>query len=295
MKAKMKSISLIGLIYIIGALLSSLLFLKLNMPIIYALLITDVFYTVYIYIGSLILRNASLYDPYWSVVPPLMLILVAIYLGQPLSMGVMFMLFGISFWAVRLTYNWAKHWTDFNHMDWRYQNFKDQHPRWYWLINLFGIHLVPTAVVFLQLILGVYIIMANPVLNLWIVVATLLMIFAAIVQYIADLQMDQFKDKHKGTKACIDEGLWRYSRHPNYLGEITVWWALYIIYASIDGFNLWIISPIMMTALFWFISIPMMEKKILKTRPEYEDYQKHVSKLFFFFRRDKEEMIEEMD
>ena len=119
------------------------------------------------------------------------------------------------------------------------------------------------------------------------------MIVAASIQFIADLQMDQVKAVNQGKKACIDEGLWRYSRHPNYLGEITVWWSLYLIYLSVFGFDIWIISPIIMTALFWFISIPLMEKKILKTRPEYAKYQAKVSKLMFFFRKEKEEIMEE--
>jgi steroid 5-alpha reductase family enzyme len=46
------------------------------------------------------------------------------------------------------------------------------------------------------------------------------------------------------------------------------------------------ISPILMNALFLFISIPMMEKKILRTRPEYKGYQDRVSKLVPFFRKE---------
>ncbi len=292
MSKKSQSILLIAIIYLVGAILSSYVFLILPMQLIPALLVADVFYTLFIYGCSIILKNASLYDPYWSVIPPLMLILVAIYVDRAVSMGVVFMIFGISFWSIRLTYNWAKHWTDFSHLDWRYENFKSQHPKIYWLINLFGIQLVPTLIVFLQLVLGVYVIVANPTLNILTIIGTLLMVVAAVIQFIADAQMDTFKEANKGKKRCIDEGLWRYSRHPNYFGEIAVWWSLYLIYLSVYGLDLWVISPIIMTALFWFISIPMMENKILQTRPEYADYQATVSKLVFFRRNDHHKQME---
>lgn len=293
MSKKTSSLWIVCAIYSVGAVLASLLFLALPMNLIPALLIADVGYTLYIYLWSLVLKNASLYDPYWSVIPPIMLILVAVYLGKPVSFGVLFMMFGIIFWAVRLTYNWIKHWTDFTYLDWRYKNFKDANPKLYWLTNLFGIQLTPTLIVFAQLILGVYIIQANPQLNVLTFIGTILMIVAAVIQFIADAQMDAFKEVNKGTKRCIDEGLWRYSRHPNYFGEITVWWGLYLIYFSIEGFNPWIISPMLMTALFWFISIPLMENKILKTRPDYENYQTNVSKLFILPRHKQEKQVSE--
>ena len=67
------------------------------------------------------------------------------------------------------------------------------------------------------------------------------------------------------------------------------------MYFSVYGFNLWILSPMLMTALFWFISIPLMENKILKTRPEYAEYQKYVSKLLFLPRKQRERRMEEID
>ena len=105
MMNKTRSILLIFFIYAIGAVGASFLFLNLPFDIIVSLLIADIGYTLFIYLLSLVLKNASLYDPYGSVVPPLMLILVAIYIAQPLFMGVLCFLFGIGFWSIRLTFN----------------------------------------------------------------------------------------------------------------------------------------------------------------------------------------------
>ncbi len=295
MTKKTQSLLIVFTLYALGAVLAAFTFFMLPFSTVISLLIADVVYTLFIYVFSLILKNASLYDPYWSVIPPVLLIFVAVQVGQPVSMGVIFMLFGLSFWSIRLTYNWIKHWTDFTYLDWRYKNFQEANPKLYWLSNLFAIQLTPTLIVFAQIALGVYVIEANPALNLLTVIGTLMMIVAAVIQFIADAQMDAFKEANQGTKACIDDGLWRYSRHPNYLGEVTVWWGLYLIYYSVEGFNPWMISPLIMTALFLFISIPMMEKKILKTRPEYKAYQDQVSMFFFWPRKQVEEQMEETD
>ena len=59
-------------------------------------------------------------------------------------------------------------------------------------------------------------------------------------------------------------GLWKYSRHPNYLGEVMVWWGTYFFYFQQFGFNWIIAAPILMTLMFVFISVPMMEKENFK-------------------------------
>jgi steroid 5-alpha reductase family enzyme len=120
----------------------------------------------------------------------------------------------------------------------------------------------------------------------------LLVILATTIQYISDEQMRRFRKAHVGEKKCIYEGLWRISRHPNYFGEVTVWWGLYIMLLGLTyQFDLYILAPLSMTLLFVFISIPMMEKKILKTRPEYKLYQEQVSMLIPYVRKQKEASV----
>lgn len=124
-------------------------------------------------------------------------------------------------------------------------------------------------------------------------IGAIIILVSAIIQYVADEQMKRFKERTKGEKKCIEEGLWKYSRHPNYFGEVMVWWGIYIIYFSmVETLDIMIISPIMMTSLFLFISIPWMERKIIKTRPEYKAYQQRVSMLIPFFRKEKDEESE---
>lgn len=79
-------------------------------------------------------------------------------------------------------------------------------------------------------------------------------------------------------------GLWRFSRHPNYLGEITFWWGLFIFGLAADSGYWWTVSgPLVITALFLFVSIPIMEKRHLERRPGYEEHKKKVSVLIPWF------------
>ena len=282
------SLLMILMIYFIAITAGIVSFIMLkDIPDIYRFLYADLIATFVIYVFSTVIKNASLYDPYWSVIPPVLLIFAALYYNA-FGLTVLLMIAAITLWAIRLTYNWARLWHGFDEMDWRYQAMKERAPKVYFLTNLFGIQLFPTSIVFAQLALGIMVIEQNPKANFMTFIGALMIVLAALIQLIADTQMQNFKTRTQGEKRCMEEGLWKFSRHPNYFGEIMVWWGFYVIYLSVYAFDLMIISPIMMTALFLFVSIPWMEKKILKTRPEYKSYQKRVSMLIPFFRKEEE-------
>ena len=294
MNKKTKDLIVVGLLYVIAFIIAYFVYVFINLEsMILELLIADLAAMVFIYIMSLILNNASLYDPYWSVIPPIFLIFVFIESGKTLTLPHFMMMFAISFWAIRLTLNWIKGWHGFTEVDWRYLMIRDKAPKLYFLTNFLAIQLFPTLIVFAQLIVGIKILTLNPSLNLLFTVGFLMVILATTIQYISDEQMRKFRKAHIGEKRCIDEGLWRLSRHPNYFGEVTVWWGLYIMMVSLSNQIdfLYLLAPLSMTLLFVFISIPMMEKKILKTRPEYKLYQEQVSTLIPFVRKQKEASI----
>ena len=250
------------------------------------LFMADVIATIFIWLVGLWLKNASLYDPYWSVIPPIIVFLYALDKNYTWTTVSTLAMIGISFWSIRLTLNWAKGWVGFQEQDWRYTMIKEKAPKFYLISNLFGIHLMPTAIVFIQLLTIEKLFSFQAKSNMLLFAGFFIMILSAYIQYVSDEQMRKFKEKTKDKKQCIDEGLWKFSRHPNYFGEIMVWWGLFLIYFSTTlTIDLYLLSPILMTLLFVFISIPMMEKKILKTRPEYKTYQEEVSMLIPFFRK----------
>lgn len=242
------------------------------------LLVFDLVMTLVVYIASLIVKNASIYDPFWSVIPPV-LILYAMISLKAFGLVNLLMLFSISLWAIRLTYNWALNWHSFKYQDWRYDLIKSKTKKLYPLASLFAIQLLPTMVVFAQIYVSVKIIEANASLSLLAIIPSIIIIAATILQGVSDVQMKKFRESNT-KKRVIDTGVWRYSRHPNYFAEILVWWGIYGFYIAIFGkIDLVILAPIIMTLLFLVVSIPLMENKILKTRPEYRQYQEKTSML----------------
>lgn len=81
----------------------------------------------------------------------------------------------------------------------------------------------------------------------------------------------------------MKEGLWRYTRHPNYFGEATMWWGIFLMALSIPGGIVTIISPITITVLLLFVSgVPLLEKS-MKDNPGFQEYMKETNKFFPWF------------
>jgi len=87
-----------------------------------------------------------------------------------------------------------------------------------------------------------------------------------------DYQLMRFKTDPSNRGKILDQGLWRYTRHPNYFGNACIWWGFGII--AVAGGAWWApISPLLMTFLLLKVSgVSLLEKDIGDRRPEYADY-----------------------
>lgn len=95
-----------------------------------------------------------------------------------------------------------------------------------------------------------------------------------------DKQLKAFISNPANKGKLMDQGLWRYSRHPNYFGEVTQWWGIYIMALSISGAFFTIIGPLTISFLILFVSgVPLLEKKYAG-RPDWEEYKKKTSVFF---------------
>ncbi len=240
-----------------------------------SLLIADVAATATTFIFSLLFKNASVYDPYWSVQPPVILVAFAME-KQLTTLGVL-LLIVVFFWAIRLTANWAYTFANLNHQDWRYTMLHEKTGAFYPIINFVGIHMVPTFVVYGCALPAVYAIRENLTANIPAIFCLCISLGAAIMQGVADLQMHQFRKNRNGT--FIRQGLWKYSRHPNYLGEILMWWGvgLSVVFAAP---NAWYLASgaVANTVLFLAVSIPMADKR--QSRKEgFAEYKKQTRML----------------
>lgn len=290
------SFLIIAVTYILAGLLGYFLYPIIKIDhLMVRFLVLDLICTVFVYLIGMIFNNASVYDPYWSVAPMVILPLFMVELkAYHLVVYVIIILYFI--WGIRLTANWAYGFKNLNHQDWRYQNLQDKHPKTWFLINLFGIHMVPTIIVFLGMLPTMYLmdLVVNNSEEIEVsaasIFAVIIILVAIILETVADIQMHKFR-KDPNNKGKINEsGLWKIARHPNYGGEILFWIGAFLYTSSMDDAgNSFILafSPLIVFLLFAFISVPMMEKRQKKNKPGYEDYMKRTNIFFPIFPKEE--------
>ena len=101
-----------------------------------------------------------------------------------------------------------------------------------------------------------------------------------LFEAVGDWQLLQFKKDRANKGKVITTGLWRYSRHPNYFGEVMLWWGIYLIALAVPGGWMTIIGPVTITGLILGVSgIPMLEKKY-EGNAEFDEYKRRTSAFF---------------
>jgi steroid 5-alpha reductase family enzyme len=238
----------------------------------------DLAATGLIYLVSLPLGNASVYDPYWSVAPITILPLATMDFGV-WNAGTVVLLFCVGFWGVRLTANWVYTFRGYGYQDWRYTMLREKSGVLYPLVSLFGIMLFPTLVVYLCLLPALRYIQTGGV-NLVTILGFSLCIAAATLQLVADIQLHRFQKRASNRGQIIRTGVWRHARHPNYLGEILLWWGVYSVMLSVQP-QFWPLGAgaLVNTLMFLFISIPMAEKRLAGYKEGYGRYVAQTNRL----------------
>ena len=269
------SFVIIAIIYALASALGIFVYTYFSETVWLGLLIVDVLATVFVFAFSLIFKNASVYDPYWSVQP--IVILASFLFGKELTAARLLITLVVLIWGVRLTANWAYTFKSLEHQDWRYTMLFEKCGKFYPIINFVGIHLVPTLVVYAVTLPAVYVILSDAELNILGGVFLAISTLAFTLQGIADIEMHKFRKSAVGS--FIRVGLWKYSRHPNYLGEILMWWGISLASVAILGFKWYLVlGAVLNTLLFLFVSIPMADGRQSR-KPGFEEYKKQTRML----------------
>ena len=284
MKKKIGGLLILLVTYIIATVIGVISFnlLKGQVDVIWNILIADVIATVFVWIVGIIFKTASIYDPYWSVQTPIIYVLLMIEYKTFNFGNVLFLAF-ILFWAIRLTYNFIHGFNDISYIDWRYAHYRDTTGKWYQIVSLFGIHLVPTIIVYAASLPAFMYVINGAEFDLFNIIGLVTMLLGTLLELVSDLNMIRFKKIRKSKEEIINVGLWKHSRHPNYLGEIIFWYgvALVFILSNLSSWYL-IIGAILNTLLFLFISIPLAENHLKTYKEGFNDYKKRTRMLLPF-------------
>lgn len=271
----------IGITYILAIIIGMIAFnLLTDFNVYIRLLFADVIATVFVWLVGILFKNASVYDPYWSV-QPLVILWGLTFLYGSFDFSVGLLLLAVTFWGVRLTINWGRTFKNLNIQDWRYDNFKRRYPHLFPVISLLGIHLFPTVIVYLVILPGIAMIVSSGQgsVNLVTLLGFAISLLATGIQSMSDHQMHQFRREREDGNELIRKGLWKNARHPNYLGEILMWWGVYIMMVSLLPRD-WMlgVGALANTLMFLIVSIPMADRRN-KEKPGFDQYMKETRSL----------------
>lgn len=234
------------------------------------------------WVVSLPLRNASIVDPIWSLgfVVVGWVSFVAMHQHvDALRAGVL--LAFVSIWGLRLSLHLFIR--NVGHgEDYRYKAMRKKHGAKFWLVSLGTVYLfqgVLMWIVSLPLQFGIGIATKTSWWLVPFVLGAIVWLIGFGFESIGDAQLKAFKADPNSVGQVMDRGLWRYTRHPNYFGDASVWWGIFLVSFGAGGWA-WIgvIGPIVMTTLLRRVSgVTLLEKSLVKRRPGYEDYVRRTS------------------
>jgi steroid 5-alpha reductase family enzyme len=276
-KNKFISVLILIVVYIGAAAAGYLTYylLKEELSFILSVFIADLAATVFVYIFSMIFNNASVYDPYWSVAP--MVIVFILFINAEISLANVLLTAAVLVWGARLTLNWLYTFKGLHREDFRYIKLKNEHKKLWFLINLFGVHIMPTLLVFGGMLPIFKIFELANEINVFFIIGLIIACAGIATETAADVSLHIFKRNIDNKDKLYNKGIWAISRHPNYLGEITFWWGIYI--ALLPRLFYLGAGALMITLLFAFISIPIMENK-MKRREGYTEYMAQAYAIF---------------
>ncbi|WP_296560380.1 DUF1295 domain-containing protein [uncultured Acetobacterium sp.] len=239
------------------------------------MLLIFVYFFIFFIVGTLI-KNNSIVDMGWGI--GFVMVAWFVFLrseSQPLPQILMTLF--VSIWGLRLFYHILKRNLgkpeDFRYATWRKE---------------WGKFVIPRAFLQVYMLQGVFMFLVSLAVILFpsqvsqvslpvMIVGACIWILGFFFEAVGDYQLKVFIANPDNRGKIMQTGLWRFTRHPNYFGEATMWWGIFLIALSGGTSPIAIISPITITCLLLFVSgIPLLEKS-MKTKPGFEEYASKTS------------------
>jgi len=230
------------------------------------------------WVVSLIRRDVSIVDSLWSL---MFLLALLVYLAAGAATGPRAWLMAamVAVWALRLSvYITAR-----NHgqpEDHRYQAIRRNNEPHFWFKSLFIVFLLQGFLAWVICLPALAAVSGQTTPGPLDFMGLALWLVGMFFEVVGDWQLARFRRSGREPGAVLDTGLWRYTRHPNYFGEATLWWGVYLMALSAGAW--WtVFAPVLMTFLLLRVSgVALLEKDIAKRRPAYRDYIRRTNAFF---------------
>lgn len=229
-----------------------------------------------VWLASVPLRDVSIVDIFWGFLVLAPAVVVAALLPQAGPRATLVLCLAGA-WALRLALHIAwRHRGQPEDRRYREMRARRTHFEWKSLYVVFALQAVLAWLVAWPLMAAV----ASPVAwNVWDFAGVALFVFGFAFEAVADAQLARFRTNPAKQGRVMDEGLWRYSRHPNYFGECCLWWGLGLL--SVAAGAWWgLLSPLLMTVLLLKVSGVTLLEQTLRERPAYAEYVRRTPAFF---------------
>jgi len=185
----------------------------------------------------------------------------------------------VSIWGFRLAFHISKRLASRSE-DKRYYNWRRQWGKFFLVRSYFQVYILQGIFLFLIALPFVFINFNLTVFGWGTFAGFFVWTVGFLIETIADWQLSMFIKQTTNRDRIMDKGLWRFSRHPNYFGEVLLWWGIFLIALGYPFGYLTIIGPLTISFLILFVSgIPLLEKKY-EGQKNYEEYKKRTSPFF---------------
>lgn len=249
----------------------------------YCLIASAIFLTIVFFIARRHDRY-DLIDSAWGLA--FIAIAAVSYLAQPsyslISVQSLVSLLVI-IWGMRLSLHIYRRWNRASREDKRYMVFRQKYAKSFGGVALsmyLKIYLVQAVLAFVISLPVIIILNASEMVGFgwYVFVGLLIWLIGFYFEAVGDAQLSAFTRNHRNKGKLMTQGIWRYTRHPNYFGEAVQWWGIATIALSVPFGWLGVISPLTLTILLLFISgIPLTEK-YFESRSGWQEYKRKTSK-----------------
>lgn len=240
---------------------------------IFALTVIGIYMTAW-FVVSHIIKRGDVADIAWGM--GFIVLSWALYIKRPsvqLSLAVIL----VTIWGIRLTVHIFTR-NRKKSEDFRYRNWRESWGKWYPLRSFFQIFMLQGLLL---------VVVAAPLIALGSdgkddvgfinMLGLVLWATGLFIEAVGDFELSQFTKKPQNKGKIMQSGLWQYSRHPNYFGEVLLWWGVWLVAFGTSYSYIAIIGPLAIALLILKVSgVPMLEKKY-KGNKQYEQYKKRTS------------------
>ncbi|WKZ81854.1 MAG: DUF1295 domain-containing protein [Acidimicrobiia bacterium] len=232
-----------------------------------------------LWVISLLVRDASIVDPFWG--PGFVLIAWTAFVTaeDPGGRGLLLAIL-VTVWGLRLGLHLAIRNLGKGE-DYRYQEFRRRWGRRFPAVSLGTVFLLQALLAWVVSLPVQVAMVDGGAPGLIAIAGVAVWAVGFFFETVGDLQLVRFKRSPENAGTVMDGGLWRYSRHPNYFGDFTVWWGHFLVAVARPA-SLWtVVGPLLMSFLLLRVSgVTLLERTITSRRPGYEEYVRRTSAFF---------------